>query len=65
MHPHYAIEVKLLGRPNYCDLLAAARQAEKNAGEDQEPIAVLKRKYDRDSEALVIMRLETFRDWRL
>ncbi len=62
---HYSVECKLLGRPNYHDLLKAAKQSERNALPGQEPIAIVKRKYLDDAEALVVMRLETFKAWRL
>ena len=61
----WAPEVKLLARPSFSDLLAAARQAERNAGELQTPVAVVKRKYDDDGDALVTMRLEQFEEWFL
>ena len=65
IHPHFAIECKLLGRPGYADMLAAAKQAETNAEPHQEPVAVVKRKNARNDDALVVMRLETFRQWRI
>lgn len=61
----WAPECKLLGRPSFADLLSAARQAEANAKPLQTPVAVVKRKRDRDMDALVVMRLETFADWFL
>jgi hypothetical protein len=61
IHDHWAIEVKLLGSPGYADLLAACKQAEENAKEGQEPVAVVKRKNKQDVDALVVQRLETFR----
>lgn len=65
IHPHFAIECKLLGAPSYSDLLAACRQAEENAQPGQEPVAVVKRKNKRVEDALVVYRLPVFRDWRL
>jgi len=65
IHPHFAIECKLLGAPGYADMLAACKQAEANAGPGQEPVAVIKRKNKRIEDALVVMRLPVFRDWRL
>ena len=65
IHDHYAIEVKLLSRSNYGDVMEACLQAERNAEPNQEPVAVVKRKYAEDKDALVVMRLETFREWRL
>lgn len=58
-------EVKLLSRPSFSDLLSAARQAERNAQPLQVPIAVVKRKHDPDSDALVVMRWQTFAEWYL
>ncbi len=66
IHHHYSIECKLLGAPTYGAMLAACRQAEANAETPlHEPVAVIKRKNARLKDALVVMRLETFRDWRL
>ena len=63
-HEHYSAERKLLSRPGYADLLGAAKQSEKNAEPYQEPVAVVKKKNARDQDALVIMRLPVFLDWR-
>lgn len=60
---HWSIECKLLGRPNYQQLLDACRQAEAAAASTACPIAVVKRKRDHDANALVVMRLETFLEW--
>ena len=66
IHPHYSIECKLLGAPTYSAMLAACRQAEDNADSPlHEPVAVVKRKNARMKDSLVVMRLETFREWRL
>lgn len=79
-HDRYAVEVKLLGRPCFADLLAACNQAEqasqipiKIRGKDEvveriewqerEPIAIVKRLRDKDADALVCMRLETWLQW--
>ena len=51
-------ECKLLGRPSFSDLLDAARQAERNAEPLQTPVAIVKRKRDRDTDSLVVMRLD-------
>jgi hypothetical protein len=64
IHPHFSVECKLLGRPAYSDMLKACLQAERNAGA-KEPIAVVKKKYADDKDALVIMRLEEFIKWRV
>jgi len=59
----WAIEVKLLKRPTYQQMFDACLQAERNAESKLDiPLAVVKKKYSRDDDALVIMRLETFRD---
>lgn len=76
IHPHWAIECKLLGRPSFAGMQAACRQAEAasripHPGENlllfraREPVAVIKKKGARDNDALVVMRLETFKEWRL
>lgn len=60
----WSIECKLLSRPGFADLLEAARQAETNADLPTDiPLAVIKRKGDFDTQALVIMRLETFKQF--
>ena len=61
----FSPELKLLGRPSFSDLLDAARQAERNAEPLKTPIAIVKRKRDRDADSLVVMRLESFREWYL
>jgi hypothetical protein len=61
--PGWSIEVKLLGRPGYADLLEAVRQAERAAQPAELPIAVVKRKRADDADALVVLRLETFLAW--
>ena len=65
IHPHFSIEVKLLGAPRYQQMVDACKQAEAAAEPHQEPIAVVKRKSARDMDALVCMRLETFLEWRV
>lgn len=62
--PGWSIECKLLSRPCFADLLAAARQAEANAEQPTDiPISVIKRKGDLDTQALVVMRLERFKEF--
>ena len=57
----WSIECKLLSRPGFADLLAAAEQAERNAEKpDDIPVAVVKRKGEAITQALVVMRLERF-----
>ena len=65
IHPYFAIECKLLGAPSYADMLAACRQAEKNAERGQEPVAVIKRKNKSMEDTPVIYRLPVFKAWRL
>lgn len=59
--PGWSVECKLMRRIGYQDFLDAAHQAERdkeNAGDI--PIAIVKRLGERDSDSLVVMRLETF-----
>lgn len=65
IHPKWGIEGKLIGRPSYSDLLNAARQAEDNSEPGQIPVAIVKKKNARSLDALVCMRLETFKKWFL
>ena len=65
VHDHYAPECKLLSRPSYGDIVSACLQAERNAGPNREPIAIVKRKSAHDADALVVMRLSTFCEWRV
>ena len=60
----YAIECKLRTKPSYTDCRAAVEQAEQAAeGTPLCPIAVIHRKGDRYSDALVILKFSTFCDW--
>jgi len=62
--PGWAIECKLLGRPSFGQLLSAAKQAEDNASDSHDcPVAIVKRKNDKDGNALVVMRLKTWLEW--
>lgn len=63
-HEHYSVECKLLGKPTFQQLLDACKQSE-GAARGREPIAIVKRKRDLDEDSLVIMRLATFREWRM
>jgi hypothetical protein len=65
IHDHFAIECKLVARPNHSTALDACRQAERNAKPHQEPVVVIKRKNAHDRDALVVQRLEVFEQWRL
>jgi hypothetical protein len=61
----WAVECKLLSRPSFSDLLAACRQAERNAEPRQIPVAVVKKKHAPDSEILFCMRLSVAAPWFL
>jgi len=67
IHPYGANECKLLGAPTFSAMKNACLQAETNAAENQEPVAIIKRKSQgsSDDDALVVMRLGTFKEWRL
>lgn len=62
----FAIECKLLKRPTFQQMFSACLQAERNAEKITDiPIAIVKKNHQsvKDKDALVIMRLETFRDF--
>lgn len=60
----WGVEVKLLSRPTYQQMFDACTQAETNREKDTDiPIAVVKKKGARDNDALVIMRLEQFKEF--
>jgi hypothetical protein len=60
----YSVECKLLSRPSFSTMLEAANQAERNAESPGDiPLAIVKRKGDLDINALVVMRLETFKEF--
>ena len=73
-HPLFSIECKLLSRPTYGEMFAACVQAELSGREvvvegeivrhARTPIAVVKKKGARDSDAIVCMRLESFLRWQ-
>lgn len=59
----WSIECKLLSRPSYSDILAAVKQAEASKEHEMDiPVAVVKRKGDRDDDALFVMRKQEFLD---
>ncbi len=62
VHPEISCECKLLSSVSWCDLLNAAKQAERNAAPGKLPVAIVKRKGSLDRDALVVMRLERFLD---
>jgi len=59
-HPTYSIECKLLSRPSFGEIQAAVEQAETHCPAGKVPVAVIKKKYKEDKDALAVMRLETF-----
>ena len=59
----WSIEVKLLSRPSFGDLLAAARQAKHAAQGDEIPVGIIRRKGDRRDNAIAVMTLSSFMDW--
>lgn len=62
--PGWSVECKLYSNPTFDTLLAAAKQAEKNCEDPSDiPVAVVKRKGGRTENALVVMRMETFREF--
>jgi len=46
-------------------MLSACLQAEAAAEPHQEAVAVVKKKHARNRDALVVMRLEEYKKWRL
>ena len=62
---HWSLEMKLHKRIGYQLLLDACRQAEAAAKPGQEPVVVAKLPHIADGNALVVQRLETYREWRL
>ena len=70
-HAWYSVEIKLLSRPCFADMLAACKQAEGAAPVPvgngdyvmREPIAIVKKKGSLDDDALVIQRLGSFKAW--
>jgi hypothetical protein len=59
-HDSLSIEVKLLSKVSWCDMLAAVKQCEANAPAGKLPLAILKKKGGQDKDALVVMRFERF-----
>jgi hypothetical protein len=60
----WSIECKLLSRPTYQQMFDACIQAEKAMETPLDiPIAVVKKKGVKDTDTLVIMRLEQFQDF--
>ena len=66
--PGFSIECKLLKRPTFGQMESACRQAETNADNATDiPVAIVKKngRGIPDNNALVIMRLETFKEFFL
>ena len=59
----WSIEVKLLSRPSWSDLLAAVAQAQAAAERMDIPIAVVRKKGQKKAEALVVMNIGDFIEW--
>jgi hypothetical protein len=57
----WSLEMTLQAKLGYSDLLAKCRQAEDNARVGKTPIVIAKLKRIADDDALVVMRLRTFR----
>jgi len=57
----FSVEIKVWEHPYYQMMLDETRRAEEHRDKpDDIPLAIIKRKGDRDNDALVIFRLETF-----
>ncbi len=64
IHDNWSIECKLSARPTYSLIYGACLQAERQAEHEfQCPVAVVKKTRVPMRNALVVMRLETFREW--
>ena len=63
VHDAWGVECKLLARSGHADILSACRQAEANSNPPLTPIAIVKRKNDRDQDSIVAMRLEVWLEW--
>ena len=59
----WSIECKLYKRPTWSVIQQAMKQAEAAAKPDEIPIAIIKKKHDRNMDAVVCMRLEQFKEW--
>ena len=58
-----SVECKLLGRPSWSHCLAAVAQAQAAASDAEVPIAVMRKKGQSKSKALVLMSLNDFVEW--
>jgi hypothetical protein len=62
--PGWSIEAKVWKNPTFRAMLEDAIKAENRRKNSNDiPIAIMKKKYDKDENALVVMRLNTFRDY--
>ena len=59
----WSIEVKLLSRPSFGQMSAAFDQAVEASEPGDIPIAIIKKKFDLDENALVVMKLGEFMEW--
>jgi hypothetical protein len=60
----WSIECKIWSRPTWAAMVEDVRKAEARREKETDiPLAVMKRKGDRDADALVCMRLKTFLEW--
>ncbi len=59
----WSIECKKYRRPGFQTIVDAVKQAEAAAGPGEIPIAILGRHREKDKDATVAMRLETFLEW--
>ena len=63
IHKAYSVECKVLSQIQWCDVQAAIRQAEANAPTLRMPLAVLRKKGQPKSSAVVCIGLDTFAEW--
>ena len=59
----WSIEVKLLSRPSFGQMSAAFDQAVGASEPGDIPIAIIKKKFDADANAIVVMKLDEFMEW--
>ena len=59
----WSIECKLLSRPSFGQMVQAFDQAVAAGEPGDIPIAIIKKKFDADSNALVVMKLDEFMEW--
>ena len=59
----WSIECKLLSRPSFGQMSTAFDQAVDASEPGDIPIAIIKKKFDADANALVVMKLDEFMEW--